>query len=204
MAKAEIRKPKPKQNPLKAADVTVIDYKDVALLRKFISDRGKIRARRVTGVTVQEQRKIAQAIKNAREVALLPWPLKRRRDSNMAKIILTQEVSGLGAAGDVVTVKDGYARNYLLPRGFALTWTQGGEKQVESIRAARAARAKASLRPWLLSRLSLHTRLALTAACSVPSRLRLLLRLLRLLALAPLTSAPSTWVPLLSVPVSTR
>lgn len=48
MAKAEIRKPKPKQNPLKAADVTVIDYKDVALLRKFISDRGKIRARRVT------------------------------------------------------------------------------------------------------------------------------------------------------------
>ena len=47
----------------------------------------------------------------------------------MAKIILTQEVSGLGAAGDVVTVKDGYARNYLLPRGFAVTWTQGGEKQ---------------------------------------------------------------------------
>ena len=71
MAKAEIRKPKPKQNPLKAADVTVIDYKDVALLRKFISDRGKIRARRVTGVTVQG--KIAQAIKNAREVALLPY-----------------------------------------------------------------------------------------------------------------------------------
>ena len=51
MAKAEIRKPNPKQNPLKAADVTVIDYKDVARLRKFISDRGKIRARRVTGVT---------------------------------------------------------------------------------------------------------------------------------------------------------
>ena len=63
----------------------------------------------------------------------------------MAKIILTQDVSGLGAAGDVVTGKDGYARNYLLPRGFAVTWTQGGEKQVESIRAARAARAKASL-----------------------------------------------------------
>lgn len=63
----------------------------------------------------------------------------------MAKIILTQEVTGLGVAGDVVTVKDGYARNYLLPRGFAVTWTVGGEKQVESIRAARAARAKASL-----------------------------------------------------------
>ncbi|KAA9394806.1 30S ribosomal protein S18 [Kocuria sp. JC486] len=73
MAKNEIRKPKPKANPLKAAGVTEIDYKDVALLRKFISDRGKIRARRVTGVSVQEQRKIAQAIKNAREVALLPY-----------------------------------------------------------------------------------------------------------------------------------
>ena len=50
-----------------------IDYKDVALLRKFISDRGKIRSRRITGVTVQEQRKIARAIKNAREMALLPY-----------------------------------------------------------------------------------------------------------------------------------
>ena len=78
MAKAEIRKPKPKQNPLKAADVTVIDYKDVALLRKFISDRGKIRARRVTGVTVQEQRKIARAVKNAREMALLPYSSSAR------------------------------------------------------------------------------------------------------------------------------
>ncbi len=50
-----------------------VDYKDTPLLRKYISDRGKIRARRVTGVTVQEQRKIAMAIKNAREVALLPY-----------------------------------------------------------------------------------------------------------------------------------
>jgi large subunit ribosomal protein L9 len=63
----------------------------------------------------------------------------------MAKLILTHEVTGLGTAGDVVEVKNGYARNYLLPRGFALTWTKGGEKQVESIKAARAARAVASL-----------------------------------------------------------
>ena len=63
----------------------------------------------------------------------------------MAKLILTHEVTGLGAAGDVVEVKDGYARNYLLPRGFALTWSKGGEKQVESIKAARAAREHASL-----------------------------------------------------------
>jgi small subunit ribosomal protein S18 len=73
MAKPPLRKPKKKQNPLKAAKVDYIDYKDVALLRKFISDRGKIRARRVTGVTVQQQRQIARAVKNAREMALLPY-----------------------------------------------------------------------------------------------------------------------------------
>ena len=50
-----------------------IDYKDTTLLRKFISDRGKIRARRVTGVSSQQQREIAKAIKNAREMALLPY-----------------------------------------------------------------------------------------------------------------------------------
>ncbi len=71
--KAVLRKPKKKINPLRAAKVEYIDYKDTALLRKFISDRGKIRARRVTGVTVQQQRQIAQAIKNAREMALLPY-----------------------------------------------------------------------------------------------------------------------------------
>jgi large subunit ribosomal protein L9 len=63
----------------------------------------------------------------------------------MAKLILTHEVTGLGAAGDIVEVKNGYARNFLLPRGFALTWTKGGEKQVESIKAARVAREHASL-----------------------------------------------------------
>lgn len=63
----------------------------------------------------------------------------------MAKLILTQEVSGLGAAGDIVEVKDGYARNYLLPRGYALAWTKGGEKDVERIRAARKAREIATV-----------------------------------------------------------
>ena len=53
--------------------VSYIDYKDIATLRKYISDRGKIRARRITGATVQDQRKIAKAIKNAREMALLPY-----------------------------------------------------------------------------------------------------------------------------------
>ncbi len=73
MAKPIVRKPKKKQNPLKAAGITYIDYKDTSLLRKFISDRGKIRASRVTGVTVQQQRQLAAAIKNAREMALLPY-----------------------------------------------------------------------------------------------------------------------------------
>lgn len=59
-------------NPLDAAKITYIDYKDVALLRKFVSDRGKIRSRRVTRISCQQQRQMARAIKNAREMALLP------------------------------------------------------------------------------------------------------------------------------------
>ncbi|MCM2578511.1 50S ribosomal protein L9 [Streptomyces meridianus] len=61
------------------------------------------------------------------------------------KIILTHEVSGLGAAGDVVDVRDGYARNYLVPRGFAMRWTKGGEKDVEQIRRARKIREIATI-----------------------------------------------------------
>jgi large subunit ribosomal protein L9 len=63
----------------------------------------------------------------------------------MSKLILTSEVSGLGSAGDVVEVKNGYARNYLIPQGFAVAWSRGGEKQIDSIKAARAARELATL-----------------------------------------------------------
>ena len=56
------------------------------------------------------------------------------------KLILTQEVTGLGAPGDVVEVKDGYGRNFLIPRGFAIRWTKGGERTIESIKAARSTR----------------------------------------------------------------
>ena len=56
------------------------------------------------------------------------------------KLILTREVAGLGAAGDVVTVKDGFARNFLVPNGNAIAWSLGGEKQIQSIRRARSAR----------------------------------------------------------------
>jgi len=57
------------------------------------------------------------------------------------KLILTQEVTGLGGPGDVVEVKDGYGRNYLVPRGVAIRWTRGAEKTVESIKSARNSRS---------------------------------------------------------------
>ena len=63
----------------------------------------------------------------------------------MAKLILTHEVTGLGSAGDVVDVKNGYARNYLVPQGLAILWSRGGEKQVTDIKQARTIRALASL-----------------------------------------------------------
>ncbi len=56
------------------------------------------------------------------------------------KLILTQEVTGLGAPGDIVEVKNGYGRNYLLPQGFAIPWSKGAEKQVTVIKRARDAR----------------------------------------------------------------
>ena len=61
------------------------------------------------------------------------------------KIILTHDVDRLGVAGDVVTVKDGYGRNYLIPRGYAVRWTKGGQKQIDQIAEARRRRAIQSL-----------------------------------------------------------
>ena len=78
MAKPPARKPKKKVCVFCKEKISHVDYKDTALLRKFISDRGKIRARRVTGVSVQEQRLIATAVKNAREMALLPYSSSAR------------------------------------------------------------------------------------------------------------------------------
>ena len=72
MAKTAVRKPKKKVCVFCKEKISYVDYKDTTLLRKFISDRGKIRARRVTGNCTQHQRDVATAIKNAREMALLP------------------------------------------------------------------------------------------------------------------------------------
>ncbi|SDS31096.1 30S ribosomal protein S18 [Corynebacterium timonense] len=64
---------RPKKNPLKAKGIEQVDYKDIETLRLFISDRHKIRSRRVTGLTPQQQRQVSTAVKNAREIALLPF-----------------------------------------------------------------------------------------------------------------------------------
>ncbi|GAA2052445.1 30S ribosomal protein S18 [Williamsia deligens] len=67
----------PKRNILQDRGITEVDYKDVATLRLFLSDRGKIRGRRITGLTPQQQRQVATAIRNAREMALLPFVSSR-------------------------------------------------------------------------------------------------------------------------------
>jgi len=72
------RRKKKKRLAHKFKDDEYVDYKDVALLRKFMSDRGKIRSRRVTGLTPQRQRQVAIAIRNAREMALLPYTQQRQ------------------------------------------------------------------------------------------------------------------------------
>jgi large subunit ribosomal protein L9 len=90
----------------------------------------------------------------------------------MSKIILTNEVSGLGSAGDVVEVKNGFARNYLLPRGFAVLWTKGGEKQVDSIKAARNSRALATVEEANTLKAALEGKsVRLTAKAGVGGRL---------------------------------
>lgn len=82
----------------------------------------------------------------------------------MAKIILTHEVTGLGGAGDVVEVKDGYARNYLLPRSLAMPWTKGAEKDVTAIRKARKAREIATLDEAKATRDALQAKAVVVAA----------------------------------------
>lgn len=64
---------KGRKKPMLSPNVTHVDYKDVTLLRTFISDRGKIRSRRTTDLTPQQQRAVTRAVKNSREVALLPY-----------------------------------------------------------------------------------------------------------------------------------
>ena len=82
----------------------------------------------------------------------------------MAKLILTHEVTGLGAPGDVVDVKDGYARNYLLPRGLATGWSKGAEKDIASIRKARKSREIATVEGASAARDSLQSNVIVVVA----------------------------------------
>jgi len=82
----------------------------------------------------------------------------------MAKLILTHEVTGLGAPGDVVDVKDGYARNYLLPRGLATGWSKGAEKDIASIRKARKSREISTVEGAAAVRDSLQSKTILVSA----------------------------------------
>lgn len=82
----------------------------------------------------------------------------------MAKIILTHEVTGLGAPGDIVEVKDGFARNFLVPRGLAHSWSKGAEKQITSIRKARKAREIETLEEARSIRDSLQSKTVIVTA----------------------------------------
>jgi large subunit ribosomal protein L9 len=82
----------------------------------------------------------------------------------MAKVILTHEVSGLGAAGDVVDVKSGYARNYLVPRKLATPWSAGAEKSIEAMRKARRARELASIEDAQAARAALQSATVVVSA----------------------------------------
>jgi small subunit ribosomal protein S18 len=79
---ARLERRRLKRTLLRAEGVRTPDWKDTGLLRKFISDRGKIRARRVTGLTKAEQRAVAKAVENAREMALLPYPGNLRQGAS--------------------------------------------------------------------------------------------------------------------------
>ena len=90
----------------------------------------------------------------------------------MAKLILTHEVTGLGAPGDVVEVKDGYARNFLVPRRLATAWSKGAEKQIAGIRKARKSREIATLDDAKAVRDSLQSKpVVITARAGASGRL---------------------------------
>ena len=90
----------------------------------------------------------------------------------MAKLILTHEVTGLGTPGDVVEVKDGYARNFLVPRNLATAWSKGAEKQIAGIRKARKAREIATLDEAKAVRDSLQSKpVVITAKAGASGRL---------------------------------
>ena len=113
--------------------VEEVDYKNMNQLRRYVSEKGKIRSRRITGACRRHQRQVAAAVKRAREMALLPY------STTLMQVILRQDVDKLGLRGDVVDVAPGYARNFLLPRKLAETATAA---KVAEVRKHEEKRAK--------------------------------------------------------------
>jgi small subunit ribosomal protein S18 len=99
------KKIKKKQSILSAEKVVYVDYKDVNLLNKFVSDRSKIRARRVNGNDVQQQRDIALAIKNAREMALVPYA-KRVTTTRTSRPNRDQQAENAAVSADEIESMD--------------------------------------------------------------------------------------------------
>ena len=122
--------------------IAYIDYKDTTLLRKFISDRGKIRARRVTGNCIQHQRDIAMAVKNAREMALLPYTSAPRAEEGTRHEAHPHPGGRPGSARPATSSRSrtATAATTSCPRGCAISWTKGGEKQIAQIKRAREVR----------------------------------------------------------------
>jgi large subunit ribosomal protein L9 len=135
-----------------------VDYKDVGTLRRFISERGKIRSRRITGACRRHQNQIAQAVKRARERAAAvrerharararrprrPWRPRRSGPGALAvpEAILLKDVEGVGERGEVIDVSKGYLRNFLIPRKLAQPATKGAIQAAQR-KAEAATRAK--------------------------------------------------------------
>ena len=104
----------------KKSGIKYIDYKDPEFLKKFLNEQGKILPRRITGTSLKFQRRIAQAVKRARHLALLPFVTDMRKE----------DVVNLGYKNDIVTVKSGYGRNYLIPTGKAVIASPSAKKML--------------------------------------------------------------------------
>ena len=140
MAQSEIRyltapaidTKKKKYCRFKKSGIKYIDYKDPEFLKKFLNEQGKILPRRITGTSLKFQRRVAQAVKRARHLALLPivtdMMKKLKEEVNTMEIILKENVKGLGYKNDIVTVKDGYGRNFLIPTGKAVIASPSARK----------------------------------------------------------------------------
>ncbi len=128
------------------AKVEEIDYKEIDVLRDFIGENGKITPARLTGTRAFYQRQLTTAIKRARFLRCCRIPTSTRSEEHAMQIILLEKVGKLGNLGDVVKVKQGYARNFLIPQKLARRATEGAIKEFEGRRAEleKAAAAKLS------------------------------------------------------------